>query len=100
MGGNYGDYTEQSNTSINTVAQALEFARDSEEGARDPRVQEILEQALSEIWTKVQAQPTTYVMTRDEFAIFNYFQHRFEGDDTAVAARKRYWDSREPINGL
>jgi hypothetical protein len=31
-------------------------------------------------------------MTREEFAVFNYFQHRFVGHDLAVAARKRYWD--------
>lgn len=45
------------------------------------------------IWRKVQAQPDGYIMTRDEFAIFNYFQHRFAGDKVAKAARGRYWDN-------
>jgi hypothetical protein len=74
------------------VAQALEIARESPDGASDPTVSKILELALSQIWGKVQAQPDSYVMTRDEFAVFNFFQHRFTGDKTAVTARKRYWD--------
>ncbi|OWT42436.1 hypothetical protein VFPPC_18377 [Pochonia chlamydosporia 170] len=75
------------------VAQALEVARESPVGGPDPTVSKILENALSQIWDKVQAQPGSYVMTRDEFAVFNFFQHRFIGDKDAVAARKRYWDN-------
>lgn len=75
------------------MAQALEVARESPEGASDPTVSKILEHALAHTWAKVQAQPESYVMTRDEFAVFNFFQHRFTGDVVAVAARKRYWDN-------
>lgn len=69
-------------------AQALEVARDSPEGADDPTVSAILEAALTAIWRRIRASPA-YVMTREEFAVFNYFQHRFQGDRLAVAARKR-----------
>ena len=75
------------------VAQALEIARESPDGAQDPTVSKILEQALAHIWARVQAQPDAYVMTRDEFAVFNFFQHRFVGDRHAMGARKRYWDN-------
>lgn len=75
------------------VAQALEIARESPDGASDPTVSKILENALSQIWGKVQSQPSSFVMTRDEFAVFNFFQHRFIGDKDAIAARKRYWDN-------
>lgn len=75
------------------VSQALEIARESPDGASDPTVSQILEQALASLWAKVQAQPESYVLTRDEFAVFNFFQHRFIGDKTAVSARKRYWDN-------
>ncbi|RYP58078.1 hypothetical protein DL769_009110 [Monosporascus sp. CRB-8-3] len=75
------------------VAHALEVARDSPEGSQDPKVRNILDTALVKIWAKLQAQPDTYVMTRDEFAVFNFFQHRFVGNELAVAARKRYWDN-------
>ncbi|KAF4591821.1 peptide-N4-(N-acetyl-beta-glucosaminyl)asparagine amidase A [Ophiocordyceps camponoti-floridani] len=74
------------------VSQALEMARESPEGAADATVCTILENALACAWAKVKEQPDSYVMTRDEFAVFNYFQHRFVGDGLAVAARKRYWD--------
>ncbi|PNY25818.1 Uncharacterized protein TCAP_04245 [Tolypocladium capitatum] len=75
------------------VAQALEIARESPDGASDPTVSKILEHALSHIWGKVKAHPGSYVMSRDEFAVFNFFQHRFTGDKDAVAARKRYWEN-------
>lgn len=81
----------------NEVAQALEIARESPDGAKDPTVSSILETALAQIWGKVQAQPDSYVMSRDEFAVFNYFQHRFEGNKVAIAARKRYWDNATGI---
>ncbi|KAK3182111.1 hypothetical protein K4F52_006676 [Lecanicillium sp. MT-2017a] len=78
---------------MSEVTQALEIARESPDGAQDPTVFKMLDQALAHIWSKVQAQPDDYVMTRDEFSVFNYFQHRFVGDKTAIACRKRYWDN-------
>jgi len=99
MGGSNGGTRTQPSPAITTVAQALETARDSPEGARDPTVVNILETALTEIWRKIEAHPTSYVMTRDEFAVFNYFQERFAGQELAAAARKRYWDRLEVRNG-
>jgi hypothetical protein len=99
MGGNNGSTRPQPSPAITTVPQALEFARDSPEGAQDPTVATILETALADIWRKVEAQPTSYVMTRDEFAVFNYFQDRFAGEQLATAARRRYWDHLQLQNG-
>ncbi|KAI1085207.1 hypothetical protein F5B20DRAFT_521365 [Whalleya microplaca] len=82
------------------VIYALDIARDSPEGAESPVVMKLLNAALDEIWLKVMRQPN-YVMTRDEFAVFNYFQHRFVNNKLAIAARRRYWDNttgdEEPI---
>ncbi|KAF5572457.1 hypothetical protein FPANT_13065 [Fusarium pseudoanthophilum] len=75
------------------VAQSLEIARESPDGASYPSIRDILESALEEIWTKVQDQPDSYIMTKDEFAVFNFFQHRFAGDKLAMTARKRYWQA-------
>ncbi|KAL8392710.1 hypothetical protein RB595_002774 [Gaeumannomyces hyphopodioides] len=75
------------------VSQALEVARESPDGARDPTVAGILETALAQLWSKVESQPDSYVLTRDEFAVFNYFQHRFRENKLATAARRRYWDN-------
>jgi hypothetical protein len=74
------------------VAQALERARETDEGAHDPQVRKILEEALSRIWDKIQAQPDSYVMSRTEMSVFTYYQYSFTGNELAVAARKRYWD--------
>ncbi|KAF5596358.1 hypothetical protein FPCIR_4013 [Fusarium pseudocircinatum] len=80
------------------VAQSLEIARESPDGASYPSIRDILESALEEIWTKVQDQPDSYIMTKDEFAVFNFFQHRFAGDQMAIAARKRFWKATTPID--
>lgn len=77
----------------NTVAEALEIARDSPDGARDPVVSGILESALTQLWDRVTAQPESYVMSTGEFAVFNFYQHRFVGNKLAVAARRRFWDN-------
>lgn len=82
-----------------SVAQALEIARDSPDGAANPTVVTILESEVNRIWGKVQSEPDSYLMSRDEFAVFNYFQNRFEGQPVAVAAKKRYWDSLRETNG-
>ncbi|KAI0012551.1 hypothetical protein F4779DRAFT_40404 [Xylariaceae sp. FL0662B] len=76
----------------NDVMYALEIARESPEGAQSPLVMTILNTALDEIWMKILLH-RNYIMTRDEFAVFNYFQHRFVDNKLAVAARKRYWDN-------
>ncbi|CAJ2503199.1 Uu.00g105930.m01.CDS01 [Anthostomella pinea] len=83
----------QNPASNSEVIQALEIARESPDGAKDPIVSSILEKALSQIWERVQAHPDSYVMSRDEFAVFNFFQHRFQGNKMATAARSRYWDN-------
>ena len=75
------------------VAQALEIARESYDGAQDPTVNSILDAALTKIWAKVQSQPDSYTMSRNEFAVFNFFQYKFQGNKVAIAARKRYWDN-------
>ncbi|KAE8453076.1 hypothetical protein EG329_012263 [Mollisiaceae sp. DMI_Dod_QoI] len=90
---------QPSGPTVTTVVQALEVARDSPEGAQDPTVVSILETAIADIWRKIQAHPTTYVMTRDEFAVFNYFQSRFVGQQLATDATKRYWDHLHLSNG-
>jgi hypothetical protein len=99
MATNNGGTRTQPSPAVVNVSQALEIARDSPEGARDPTVISVLETALSDIWRKIEAYPTSYVMTREEFAVFNYFQERYAGQELATAARKRYWDYLELQNG-
>ncbi|RAL65387.1 hypothetical protein DID88_000955 [Monilinia fructigena] len=60
------------------LPKALDLARTTEEGARDPVVISILEVEINRIWIKIQTEPATYVMSREEFGVFNYFQNRFQ----------------------
>ncbi|KAL2018004.1 hypothetical protein VTK56DRAFT_1384 [Thermocarpiscus australiensis] len=73
---------------------ALDTARESPEGERNPEVRRILVEAIDQLWKRVLSEPDTYVMTKNEFSLFNYFQDRFIDNRLAVAARARYWDSR------
>ncbi|KAI1925324.1 hypothetical protein LOZ58_003489 [Ophidiomyces ophidiicola] len=75
------------------VRRALESARSSEDGQIDPRVSAILEIAIGELWRKVQTQPDTYVLSRDEFALFNYFRDRFRDSSIAQRAVERFWNN-------
>jgi hypothetical protein len=88
-----GSSSKRASSDDRVVAQALQTARDSEEGAQDPQVNGILEDALSRIWEKIQAQPQSYIMSQTEMSVFTYFQYSFTGDELAAAARKRYWDN-------
>ncbi|KAI0412653.1 hypothetical protein F5X98DRAFT_379518 [Xylaria grammica] len=74
------------------VIEALEIARDSPEAASHGVIRDLLELALEGIWHRILADDR-YVMSRDEFAIFNFFQGRFRNSAVAMAARKRYWDN-------
>ncbi|KAJ8133000.1 hypothetical protein O1611_g626 [Lasiodiplodia mahajangana] len=77
----------------NDVIQALEIARESPEAASHGTIRDMLESALAGIWGRVLADECGYVMSRDEFAIFNFFQDRFRNNPVAAGARKRYWDN-------
>ncbi len=80
-------------TSNAAVIYALESARENPDGHYDHTVEEILEGALTSIMGRVQAEPNSYVMSRDEFAVFNFFQHRFADNAIARLARERYWSN-------
>jgi hypothetical protein len=75
-----------------TVASALEIVKNSEDGQVHPSVSAILERAIGEVWQRIQAQPTSYVMGRDEFAVFNYYRGRFRDSRVAQQAVARFWD--------
>ncbi|MCJ1243523.1 hypothetical protein MMC30_000720 [Trapelia coarctata] len=84
-----------------SVPKALELVRNSETGEVHPSVDATLERAISTLWTKIKARPDTYVMTKDEFAVFNYFRARYAGDETARKAVGRFWNNHKgDLNGL
>lgn len=75
-----------------TIQRALEIARNSE-GVVDPTVSSCLERSLREVWARLEANPDNYVLAKDEFALFNYFRHRFTNSNIAQRAVQRFWDN-------
>lgn len=74
-----------------TYQRAIDIARNTE-GDLDPSVTEYLEDAVTEITNKLSSYPDTYVLSKDEFAVFNYYRQRFTGN-AAERAVDRYWRS-------
>lgn len=70
--------------------RAIDIARNTE-GELDPTVSEYLEHAVGDIWGRIQMQPDSYILTKDEFAVFNFYVRRFEGLPQAQEAVARYW---------
>ncbi|OJJ49517.1 hypothetical protein ASPZODRAFT_138911 [Penicilliopsis zonata CBS 506.65] len=73
--------------------EALDRARESEDGQIDAATSEILENALKEVWRKLERDRDHYIFTRDEFALFNFFRDRYRGNPIAQNAVARYWDN-------
>ena len=75
-----------------SISRALELVRNSESGDVPPAANATLERAINDIWRRIQANPNSYIMTKDEFAVFNYHRDRFSGSDVARRAVGRFWD--------
>lgn len=75
-----------------TYQRAIDIARNTE-GDLDPTVKTYLEGAVNDIWGRINGQPDTYILSRDEFAVFNYFIQRFEGSQVAERAIARFWQN-------
>ena len=93
----------KSNTGVDgvghlTYQRAIDIARNTE-GDLDPSVQNYLEGALSEVWSRINLQPDSYVLNRDEFAVFNFYRNRFEGNPVAEQAVDRYWRNNSADSG-
>ncbi|KAJ5112103.1 hypothetical protein N7532_000148 [Penicillium argentinense] len=76
-----------------SIRQALERARNCEDGSVDAQTTALLEAAITELWNRIQAEPDTYVLSRDEFALFNYFLERYRGTPVAQRAVARFWNN-------
>lgn len=73
---------------------ALEIARCTE-GDLDPAVSDFLETKLAQLWDRIQAQPDHCILTKDEFAVFNFFIVRFDGSEMAEKAVARFWKNHQ-----
>jgi len=101
MGDASGSSGSSSATAVDGIGvldyhKAIDLARNTE-GDLDPGVATYLEQALDDIWSKINAAPDSYILERDEFAIFNFYIQRYDGQPVAEQAIDRYWrNTTEP----
>ena len=56
-----------------------------------PAVTQRLERTNTEVWQKIQAHPSTYVMNKDEYAVLNYYQERYKNSRQYDQAIARFW---------
>ncbi|CAD6590990.1 MAG: hypothetical protein ASARMPREDX12_004879 [Alectoria sarmentosa] len=78
-----------------TRATTVEFSIQNQHADIDPGATTFLGQSIDGIWQRVQAQPSTYVFTREEFAvfaIFNYYRGVFSDNEIAQQAVQRFWE--------
>lgn len=74
-----------------TLQKALDIARENENPI-DPNVSAFLRSELQRVWSKLLAQPDTYIFTRDEFGLFNYYRQQSTGNEVATKAVQRFWN--------
>jgi hypothetical protein len=84
--------SEQIDVSSLTIQKALDIVRNSEESV-DPVVSDYLESQLREIWDRIEAEPESYILNKDEFALFNYNIRRAPSSSLAQSAVQRFWDN-------
>ena len=74
-----------------SVAGALELARNNEEGPVPAIASAVLERSMTDIWRRIQAQPSIYLLSKDEFAVLNYYRDRYRDSPLAQQAIARFW---------
>jgi hypothetical protein len=77
-----------------SLGQAVHVAQNSE-GGIDQRLAQFLERKLAEVWAKLNAQPRSYILPSDEFALLNYYRNRFGDNEIIRSATKRFWDNHK-----
>ncbi|KAF3034245.1 hypothetical protein E8E12_005013 [Didymella heteroderae] len=91
MGGNLENVAGYGQLSL---GQAVHIAQNSEGGV-DQRLAQFLERRLADVWAKLNAQPTSYILPADEFALLNYYRPRFGDSSIVKDATKRFWDNHK-----
>lgn len=78
-----------SGSSSLSIVEALGIAKANHDTPAS--VTQKLERANTETWQKIQANPTTYLMTMDEYSVLNYFQERYQNNRQYEQAMARFW---------
>lgn len=92
---NYFNMGANTNTAMDGIGvlnyqRAIDIARNTE-GDLDATVSAYLEVAVTDIWARINLDSDSYIMTKDEFAVFNFYRTRFQDNDVAEQAVARFW---------
>ncbi len=74
-----------------SVPEALQIAKYN--NGVPPAIPALVEDVFNDLWRRIQAQPADYVMTKEEFAVFNYYRSRLSNDSMIQNAISRFWAS-------
>ena len=77
-------------TTQDTLSEELEIVKQNQHGDIDPTGTR-LRQNVNDIWRRLRAQPSTYMLTKEELAVFNYYRDEFADDGIAQQAVRRFW---------
>lgn len=84
-----------------SIMRAIVIAQNaSKEEDLDQQSKETLGIAICAIWSRIQAQPDSYLLTNLEAKVFNYHRSLFQGDERARRAMARYWENTHGANGI
>ena len=83
-----------------TVPEAINIVKQHRHGEIDPDVTSVLARTANDIWQRLKAQPSTYVLTKEEFAVFTYCRGVFGDDEIVQQAIARFWNQspRRPLD--
>ena len=84
-----------STTSQLTIPEAINIVKQHQHGNVDPAVTSFLARIADDIWQRIQVQPSAYVLTREEFAVFNYYRGFFGDDEVVQQAIRRFWEVQD-----
>lgn len=79
-----------------SIKEALKIAKNQQNGAVNTPASERLERAKIEILGSIQAQPTSYIMSQEEFSVINYFHEQYKNNNTVNQAISRFWKHYNP----
>ena len=82
------------------VHRAIDIAQTATNDNLDQQTKEILQLALRAIWRRLRAQPETYVLTKLEARVFNYYQSLYRDHELARRAWARYWANTHGMDGI
>jgi len=74
------------------IQKALDVARNDEHGV-EHQTEDLLIRAFCYIWLRLEAFPNTYILNKDEFALFNFYRDRIPPSNLGQQAVKRFWDN-------